>query len=45
MANICCLLMCTFVNFLAPALVAAHTVDNLDIGREQSFENEGYESD
>ena len=26
-------------------LVAAHTVNNLDLGDEQGLENEGYESD
>ena len=26
-------------------LVAAHTVNNLDLGDEQDLENEGYESD
>ena len=43
MANLGCLLVCTFGNFLAPVLVAAHTVNNLDLGDE--LENEGYESD
>ena len=28
-----------------PVLVAAHTVNNLDLSHEQNFENEGYESD
>ena len=28
-----------------PALVAAHTVNNLDLGDEQALENEGDESD
>ena len=45
MANLGFLLVCTFRNFYAPVLVAAHTVDNLDLGNEQGFENEGYESD
>ena len=40
MANLGCLLVCTFGNFLAPVLVAAHTVNNLDLGDE----NQGYES-
>ena len=39
------LLVCTFGNFLASVLVAAHTVNNLDLSHEQSFENKGYESD
>ena len=45
MANLGCLLVCAFVNFLAPFLVAVHTVNNLDLGEEQGLENEGYESD
>ena len=43
MANLGCLLVCTFGNFLAPLLVAAHTVNNLDLRDEQGHENEGYE--
>ena len=42
MANLGCLLVCTFGNFPAPVLVAAHTVNNLHIGDEQDLENEGY---
>ena len=42
MANLGCLLVCTSGNFLAPILVAAHTVNNLDTGNEQ--DDEGYES-
>ena len=45
MAKLGCLLVCTFGNLLAPVIVAAHTVNNLDIGDEQGFENEGYEND
>ena len=45
MANLDCLLVCTFGNFLAPVLVAAHTVNNLDLGNQQDLENEGYDSD
>ena len=45
MANLGCLLVCTFGNFLAPVLVAAHTVNNLDLDDEQGLKNEGYESD
>ena len=45
MANIGCLLVCTFSNFLVAVLVAAHTANNLDLGREQGLENERYESD
>ena len=43
MANLGCLLVCTFGNFLAPVLVAAHTVNNVDFGDEP--EDEGYESE
>ena len=45
MTNLSCLLACMFDNFLAPVLVAAHTVNNLDLGDEQGLESEGYESD
>ena len=43
MANLGCLLVCTFGNFVTPVLVAAHTVNNLDLGDE--LENQDYESD
>ena len=42
-ADLDCLFVCTFGNFLAPVLVAAHTVNNLDLGDE--LENEDYESE
>ena len=45
MASLGCHLVCTFGNFLAPVLVAAHTVNNLGLINEQGYENEGYESD
>ena len=45
MTNLGCVLVCAFGNFLAPVLVAAHTVNNLDLDNEQGYENEGYESD
>ena len=45
MDNLGCLLVCTLGNFLASVLVAAHTVNNLDLGDEQGYENKGYESD
>ena len=45
MTNLSFLLVCTFGNFLGPVLVAAHTVNNLDLGNEERFEDEGYESD
>ena len=35
---------CTFGNFLVPVLVVAHTVNKSDLGDEQGYENEGYES-
>ena len=41
MANLGCLLVCTFDNFLEPVLVAAHTLNNLNLGDE----GKGYESD
>ena len=34
MANLSCLLVCTFDRFSAPVLVAAHTVHNIDLGDE-----------
>ena len=43
MADLGFLLVRTFGKFLAPVLVTAHTVSNLDLGNE--LENEGYESD
>ena len=45
MADLGCLLVCTFGNFLAPVLVAVHTMNNLDLGHEPCYEKEGYESD
>ena len=44
MTNLGCLLVCTFGNFVAPVLVAEHTVNNLDLDDEQGYENKGYES-
>ena len=41
MVSLGCLLVCTYGNLLVPVLVAAHTVNNLDLGNE----NEGYESE
>ena len=35
MAILGCLLVCTFSNFLAPVLFAAHTVNNLDPGNKE----------
>ena len=42
MANLGCLLVCTFDDYLVPILVVVHTVNNLGPGNE--LENEGYES-
>ena len=41
MAELGCILVCTFGNLLAPVLVLVHTINNFDLGNE----NEGYESD
>ena len=43
MADLGCLLVCTFGNHLWSVLIAAHTVNNVDLGNEP--ENEGYESE
>ena len=43
MAKLGCQIVYTFGDYLAPILVAAHTVENLDRGNE--IENEGYESE
>ena len=45
MVKLGCLLVCTFGNFLASALVAAHIVNNLDPGHAESFKYECLESD
>ena len=51
MANLACLLVCTFGNFLAPILIAAHTANNVDFSNEpdrpaaEHEQNEDYESD
>ena len=42
MASLGCLLVCIFDNLLAPVLVLAHTINNLDLGDES--ESEYYES-
>ena len=41
MAGLGCLFVCTFGNFLAPVLIAAHTANNIDFDEP---EDEGYES-
>ena len=43
MADLGCLLVSTFGNFLVPVLIAVHTANNLDLVHEP--DNEGYESD
>ena len=43
MASLGCLLVCTFGNFLAHVLVAAHAANNVDFGGEP--EGEGYEGE
>ena len=43
MANLGCLFVCTFGDYLAPVLIAAHTANNVDFGKEPG--NEGYESE
>ena len=43
MANLDCLLVCTFGNFLPSVLLAAHAVSNVDFGDEP--EDKGYESE
>ena len=43
MTGLGCLFVCTFGNYLAPVLIAAHTASNLDFGDES--ENDGYESE
>ena len=45
MASLGCLLVCTFGSLLAPVLVLAHAINNLDLGDEQGHENEGYKID
>ena len=41
----CCLIVCTFGDYLTSILIAAHTANNVDFGDEQGHENEGYEND
>ena len=40
MANLGCLFVCTFGDYLAPVLIAAHTAKIVDFGGEP--EEEGY---
>ena len=50
MTNLSCLLVCTFGNFLASNLIAAHTANNVDFSNEpdhlaaQHEQNEDYET-
>ena len=43
MANLGCLFVCMFGDYLAPVLIALHTASNVDFGGEP--EDEGYESE
>ena len=43
MANLGCLFVCTFGDYLPPILIAARTASNIDFGGE--LEDEGYESE
>ena len=43
MANLGCLFVCTFGDYLAPVLIAAHTANSIDFGGEP--EDEGYDSE
>ena len=43
MAGLGCLFVCTFGNYLAPVLIAAHTAINSDFGDEP--EDVGHESE
>ena len=43
MTNLSCLFVCTFGDYLAPVLIAAHTANSIDFGGEP--EDEGYESE
>ena len=37
-----CLIVCTAGNFVAPALIAARTVNKLDLDDDKRFEEENY---
>ena len=45
MANLDFLLVCTFDYFLQLVLVAGHAVNNLNLGNDKRFEDEGYKGD
>ena len=42
-ANLCCLFVCTFGDYLGPVLIAAHTANNVDFSGEPK--DEGYVSE
>ena len=44
MANLECLFVCTFGDYLVPVLIAAHTANNVDFGAKPE-EDEAYESE
>ena len=43
MANLGCLFVCTFGDYLVPVLIAAHTANNVGFGGEP--EDDGYENE
>ena len=43
MANLGCLFVCTFGNYLAPVLITAHTANNLDLDDEPENNDDSYE--
>ena len=45
MADLGCLFVCMFRNYLTPVLIAAHTANNVDFGDEPENEDESYESE
>ena len=45
MVNLGCLLVYTLGDYLVPALVGVHTLNNLDRDNEQDHENEGHENE
>ena len=45
MANLGCVFVCTFGNYLAPVLIAAHTANNIDFGDESENKDESYQSE
>ena len=45
MVNLGCLLVYTLGDYIAPVLLGAHTINNLDRGDGKDNENEAYESE